>query len=106
MSSPTQRSLALLRERGYVAQVVEQTIRGAGIVVFKRDLFGIGDIIAVRDGETLLVQTTSGSNVAARIAKIAECEHVGAIRKAGWRLVVHGWRKLKGRWTVREVDVS
>lgn len=84
MSSPTQRSLALLRERGYVAQVVEQTIRGAGIV-FKR---------------------ARGRDAARANAKIAECEHVGAIRKAGWRLMVHGWRKLKGRWIVREVDVS
>jgi hypothetical protein len=73
----------------------------------RQDLFGIIDLLAVRDGETMGVQTTSGGNVAARVQKIADCSHVGALRRAGWRLVVHGWRKdSKGRYTLREVDCS
>ena len=102
--SPTQRSLKHLRESGYVAEVVEKRVPK---VFITRDLFGFIDVLAIRDHEVLGVQATSGSNVAARVAKIAEAEHVGAVRKAGIRIVVHGWRKsANGRWQLREVDCS
>jgi hypothetical protein len=102
--TPTQRSLRHLRAAGYLAEVVEKWIPGANI---RRDLFGFGDVLAIREAEVLLVQSTSGSNVAARVTKIAEAEHVGAVRKAGIRITVHGWRKAaSGRWTLREVDCS
>jgi hypothetical protein len=101
--SPTQRSLKHLREQGYRAEVVEKWIPGANI---RKDLWGFVDIVALRDGETLGVQSTSGSNVAARVKKIAESEAVGDVRKAGWRIVCHGWRKVNGKYQLREVDVS
>ena len=56
MSSPTTRSLAQLRERGYQVWVVEYWN------AFSRkrvDLFGIFDILGVGNGETIAVQTTS-----------------------------------------------
>lgn len=103
--SPTQRSLALLRARGYTAAVVERRLPRGFIT---QDLFGFVDILAIRRGETLAVQTTSGDNVASRVRKIADAEHVGAVREAGWLIHVHGWRKSakSGRWECREVDVS
>ena len=104
MTSPTARSLTHLREAGYLAEVVEKRIPR---VFITRDLFGFLDILAIREGEVLGVQVTSGSNVSARIRKIAEHENIGAVRKAGIRILVHGWRKAaNGRWTLREVDVS
>ena len=104
MSSPTQRSLAHLRDGGWLAQVVERWNPHARV---RNDLFGFIDILAIRDGQTLGVQATSGTNVAARVRKIAESEHVGAVRAAGWRLEVHGWRKNSaGRWVLRVEDVS
>jgi hypothetical protein len=104
VSSPTQRSLALMRERGFYAEVVERWIPGANI---RRDLFGFGDVLCLSDaGELALVQSTSDSNVAARVTKIAESPLVGRVRKAGIRILVHGWKKVKGRWQVREVDCS
>lgn len=104
MSSPTQRSLAELRKRDYLAEVTERWIPGANI---RRDLFGFIDILAIRDDEVLGVQATSGDNVAARVTKIAEHVNVGAVRKAGIRIEVWGWRKnAQGRWTLREVDCS
>lgn len=104
MSSPTQRSLAYLREQGWLAEVVERWNPHARV---RKDLWGFVDILALREGETLGVQATSGTNVAARIAKIASAEHVGAVRRAGWRIEVHGWRKAaNGRWTLRVEDVS
>lgn len=103
MSSPTQRSLAVMRERGYLAEVVEKWIPA---VRRRRDLYGFIDLLCIRDGEVCGVQATSGSNVAARIAKIADHENVAAVRRAGIRLLVHGWAKRRGRWQLREVDVS
>jgi hypothetical protein len=102
--SPTQRSLAHLRQLGYLAEVVERWIPGANI---RRDLFGFGDVLAIRPGEVLLVQATTGDHVAHRLAKIADHENAAAVRSAGFRIVVHGWRKAaNGRWTLREVDCS
>lgn len=104
MSTPTSRSLAALRERGYTAQVVERWNPHARI---RHDLFGFIDLLAIKDGETLAVQTTSASNVAARIRKIAESEHIAAVRDAGWRIEVHGWKKnAQRRWVCRVEDVS
>lgn len=104
-ASPTSRSLKLLRDRGYVAAVVEQTVPKTFI---KRDLFGLWDILAVHPdtGEVLAVQTTSASHVSHRLRKIEDHEHLPLVRSAGWTLHVHGWRKVKNRWKCREVDVS
>jgi len=102
-TSPTQRSLALLRKRGYVAEVVEKWIPQ---VKRRKDLFGIGDVLAIREGEVLLVQATSDSNVSSRVNKIGDAEATGAVRKAGIRIHVHGWRKAGSRWQCREVDLS
>lgn len=101
--SPTQRSLALMRERGYMAEVVEKWNPHARI---RQDLFGIVDVLAVGE-DVVAVQTTSATNVAARIKKIENSPALPALRKCGIRIVVHGWRKGKdGRWVVREVDLS
>lgn len=99
-TSPTARSLQVLRNEGWTAQLVEARIPGTNR---SRDLFGFIDIIAVRDGVTLAVQTTDTTNVSARVRKIADAEHVGAVRRAGWKIIVHGWYS-DGR--LREVDLS
>lgn len=101
--SPTQLSLEKLRADGYLAEVVEKWIPGANI---RKDLFGWVDIVALKDGETLAVQTTSYSNMSARVNKISESDTVSAVRKAGWSIQVHGWHKVNNRWAVRVVDVS
>lgn len=104
MGSPTQRSLADLRKNGWIAEVVERWIPGANI---RKDLFGFVDIVAVRDGEKpLLVQTTSRSNVSARLKKIAAAE-ILPLLLSNFRVEVHGWAKnSKGRWEVRVVNVE
>lgn len=103
--SPTRRSLEHLRKLGMLVAVVERWNPHAGI---RQDLWGCLDIIALApDGVTWGIQTTSGSNVAARVTKIAECPALIALRKCRWKLVVHGWTKGKdGRYKLREVDVS
>lgn len=107
--SPTENSLSALRAQGYVCWVVEY------YNYFRKqrvDLFGCIDIIAIRKDETLAVQTTT-SGVAARVKKITESEYLPAMRDAGWRIEVHGWRKApktKGSkvevWKQRVVDLS
>ena len=104
-ASPTQRTLAELRKRGYpLVQVVERWNPHARV---RQDLFGIVDVLAISDDEILAVQATSGGNVASRVAKIADHESTPILRRAGIRIVVWGWRKAaNGRWTLREVDCS
>lgn len=102
--SPTQRTLAEMRKRGYLAEVVEKRIPR---VFITRDLFGFIDVLCVGADGVVGVQCTSGSNLANRITKIAEHENVGLVRKAGIRILAHGWRKAaNGRWVLREVDCS
>lgn len=70
-------------------------------------MYGILDLVAVGKGQTIGVQCTSGSNVSARVRKIADAEATPDLREAGWRLVVWGWRKNSaGKWMLREVDCS
>jgi hypothetical protein len=101
--SPTQRSLEKLRADGWRAEVVERWVPGANI---RKDLWGWVDILALREGETLAVQTTSASNVAARVRKIEESDSLYDVRRAGWSIAVHGWRKVGRAWTCRVVDLS
>lgn len=104
MTSPTQRSLAYLRNAGYTVAVVERWNPHARI---RQDLFGFVDLLAIREGETLAVQACSRGDVSKRMAKIADAEHVGAVRAAGWSIHVHGWaRDARGRWALRVEDVS
>jgi hypothetical protein len=104
VSSPTQRSLKVLRDRGYpLVQVVE---RWNGFARKRVDLFGIVDVIAVGP-DIVAVQTTSASNMASRIRKVTESDALGHLRKAGIRFLVHGWAKrANGRYELREVDIS
>lgn len=103
-ASPTQLSLRHLRGQGWTAAITEVWNPHAGI---RQDLFGFIDVLAVRDDQTLAVQTTTAHNALARVRKIADSEHIAAIRKAGWSIHVHGWEKVSGRWTLkREIDVS
>jgi len=101
--TPTQRSLAYLRAEGWQVAIVERWNPHARI---RQDLFGVFDLLAVRDGVTMGVQVTS-TGVASRVKKIADSDMVPALRRAGWTLMVHGWRKsAKGRYILREVDCS
>lgn len=103
--TPTERSLKLMRERGYQCHVVEHWNCWTKQ---RKDLFGFADILCLGWDEVIVVQTTSYSNVPARIKKITDHENVGAVRKAGIGILVHGWHVPKGKRKaeVREVDLS
>lgn len=102
-TSPTQRSLKWLRDNGYTPFIVEKWAFGR-----RHDLFGFADILALREDEVLAVQVTSRGNVGARVRKITSecCDALAVVRKAGIRIEVHGWGKLKAGWTLKQVDLS
>lgn len=101
--TPTQLSKRKLESEGYTVAIVEHWNPWAKI---RQDLFGFIDLLALKAGETLAVQTTSYSNVSARVNKIADHENIDVVREAGWKVVAHGWHKKDNRWTCREVDLS
>jgi carbonic anhydrase len=101
--SPTQRSLAYLREQGYHCAIVEHW---NSFTRQRKDLWGWCDILAIRRNEVLAVQVTA-SAVAARIKKIQESDTISSVREAGIRVEVHGWRKLSdGKYHLRIEDIS
>lgn len=101
--SPTARSLEHLRKSYPLVDIVERRLPHAFIT---HDMFGIIDLVAVSETEILAVQTTSASNMADRVAKIAESAALPILLKVGIRVIVHGWRKnAAGRWVLREVEL-
>jgi len=102
-TSPTQRSLAYLREEGYLVAIVEHWNPFARI---RQDLWGWCDLLAIKENEVLAVQVTA-SAVSTRIKKIQESETVSWVRKANIKIHVHGWRKnSKGKYVLRVEDIS
>jgi len=103
--SPTQRSLKLLRSQGWTCWITEHWNPHAGI---RQDLFGFADLVALAKDNVLLVQTTSGSHVSARIEKIRQnpIALLWLSSPTRW-LVIHGWRKpAKSRsWVCRTVHL-
>lgn len=105
MSSPTQRTLNLLRKDGYLAEVVERVVPGGR---FRRDLFGIFDVVGIApDARGVLgIQCTTCGNLSARVSKMLVSPALVVWLLAGNRAEAWGWAKF-GRagsrklWQVR-----
>lgn len=99
--TPTQRTIRHLKDLGYTVATVEHynyfTKR-------RHDLFGVIDVLAIGNGETLAVQVTSKSNMSARIRKIEDNEALPEMIRSGWRVIVHGWWKNKNRYELKEME--
>lgn len=106
------RTLKALRAEGWTAEVVERAGPWG-----RKDLFGIGDILAIRPSEVRLVQVCGPGEGPAHIRKIAEAELVGAVRNADIEIEVWAWsqilqRKKCGRrgkarrWMAKRINVS
>lgn len=99
-----QLSLKLMRARGYYAETVEKY---NPFIKRSNDFAGFIDILCLGDGEVIGVQTTSRTNISARIKKIREHENLLVVLDSGIRVIVHGWAKNKSnRWEVREVEIK
>ena len=104
-TSPTQRSLKLMRDLGWHIQVVERWNQWAHV---RQDLFGWIDLVACHPQERgiLGIQTTTNEHRIDRLKKAVGNAALVAWLLAGGRLEVHGWRKLKGRWQVVRAAVG
>ena len=110
--SPTARSLNYLKSLNMLPAVVESY---NSFTQRRKDAFGFLDIIAISDSGTMGVQTTTLSNMSARLNKIkGECREAAAmwLRAGNW-LTIHGWYKepLKEgskavRWKVKVVELD
>lgn len=110
MTSPTQRSKALLTVQGFHVAVVEHWNAFAKV---RQDLFGFGDLLAFRPGQpgSVIVQTTSATNAAKRRQKILGNQLALDWLKAGnWiRLDSWGQRGPKGQrkmWTANSEYIT
>ena len=106
MSSPTSRSLTFLRREGFQVDIVERWIIGANI---RKDLFGFGDMLAVHrlDRTITIVQTTTLSNLSARIKKAKGLLSLKTWLESGGKVEFHGWwQDETGHWRVRRVAVE
>lgn len=98
MSSPTQRTLKMLRAQGWICEVVERWNAFAKVRI---DLFGFIDIVAICGANTVGVQATSGSSHSARRKKIEAEPKAKAWKEAGNEIWIVSWTKKKNRWQPR-----
>ena len=104
MSSPTQRSLNILRERYPLVEVVEHWNPFARI---RKDLFGWADLLCVDNDTVIAVQVTSKSNMSARRRKIREAQSAALwLESPNRKILLHGWHKVKGRWVFVEEELK
>lgn len=104
--SPTKKTLAMLRQSGAIAEVVERWVYfgrpepGKAARGVRKDLFGFVDIVAlVPDGDRFKVvgiQACVGGDASKRIDKIAlQCREAAcALLRAGAAIQVWAWRDL------------
>jgi hypothetical protein len=104
--TPTGRTLAYLRDAGYLADVTERWIPHRNI---RRDLFGIGDVLAVHPArqEFLLIQATTAAHVGDRLARVKgkRRPELTSWLQAGGRFECWGWVKRDGRWHLKRAVV-
>lgn len=97
-SSPTARTLKLLRDAGYTAAVVERWNVHAKV---RQDLFGFIDVLGLRADQPLLaIQCTTVAHQADRLTKLSAIPAARTWLLAGNRLEVWGFKKRRGLWDV------
>lgn len=102
MTSLNQRTITLMESRGYICDTVESY---NAFTKRKKDLFGVFDILAIGNGETIAIQLTSKSNMSTRIKKISESPYLAEVIRSGWRILVIGWfKKPNGRYDFKEFE--
>jgi hypothetical protein len=106
-SSPTKRTLQLLRREGFTPAVVERWnphARG------RQDLFGFIDILAIHPDHAgkLGVQCTTTANQAARLTKALAAPALQVWLQAQNQFQIWGWRRSRKsrRWNVTRRTVT
>lgn len=110
--SPTQRTLELLRRKGFTCGKVEQRVSPPGMTPFLRDLFGFIDIVVLDDLPGCLgVQACMVSDRYRRHAKILAEPKARRWLERGNRIAVYAWsmkgaRGTRKRWTAAVTNVT
>ena len=99
--TPSQRHQSWLRERGYKVGLVERFIHPTkhSTVGHRQDLFGCIDMLALKEGEILAVQST-GQDWAGHWKKLTEGSGRAGVElwlATGQPFLLIGWRKLAGQ---------
>jgi hypothetical protein len=96
MSSPTQRTLALLRKQGMTCQITE---KWNPFSKTRQDLFGGIDIVCLdpEHSGVIGVQTTSQAHASERTNKLLAEPKLKMWVQTGNRLFVIAWRKIKAK---------
>jgi len=94
--------MALFESKGYKCEVVESY---NSFTKRKKDMFGILDMVAIGNEETVGIQMTSKSNMSSRIKKIQESDYFVELLRSKWRIIVIGWfKKPNGRYDFKEFE--
>lgn len=106
-ATPTAKTLEALRREGYTATVVERWNPHARR---RQDLFGFGDILAIKSGvPVLLVQCTTASNHSSRRRKILGLPEALEWLGTGNQIEVWSWKHKPGTrpaWSVRREPIT
>jgi hypothetical protein len=91
----TQRTLAELKKQGAIAGVCEKWVMipghpGGGV---RRDLFGLFDIVAIRGGKIVGIQTTSRAGKSAHVETMFSNEALAPWLEAGALAELWLWQK-------------
>lgn len=105
--SPTARTLAVCRKRGWEAQAVE---RFNSYTKQRIDLFGVIDIVAITPAGILRIQACVGGDHAKRMKKALDeprlHEWLKHAQFAVWSWAKQGARGKRKLWTLREEEVK
>lgn len=108
--TPYSRSKQALEKEGYL---VARTEHWNGFARIRQDLYGIIDMVAIKEGHpgVLGVQTTSGDHVMDHFKKALANKALPVWLKTGNRFEIHGWRKILGEgsrptWQCRNVVLN
>ena len=108
--SPMQRTLKELRKRGYICGITEKF---NSFIKIRQDLFGFIDLIAIKSGEIIGVQCTSGAHHADHKTKIISLPYASAWLNAGGKIQLWTWSKHKikrggkaEQWVARMEEIT
>lgn len=97
-TTPTQRTLRALRDRGLVCAIVEKWNQYAGPFGIRQDLFGIIDVLALDPQRGVIGVQSTGQDFAGHMEKLKterfeECRNW--LSTPGTSLELWGWRKVR-----------
>ena len=113
--SPTQRTLAALRDRGIICDIVERYNAYAGPFGRHNDFLGFADIIGCVPGGGILAVQSCGQSFSEHLKKLREeaGDNCLAWLQSGGHIELWSWRKVKlkrggkaMRWSPRVLVVT